>query len=117
MINYDNMFGRISVAPKLVAQIAGTVAENCYGVVGMAARNRADGIVSLLSGENKTKGIKVFVDGNSAVVELHIIVEFGVNIQSICKSIANRVRYNLEGSAGIPVKSVNIRVEGIRVSE
>lgn len=117
MINYDNMFGTITVSSKLIAQISGTVAESCYGVVGMAARNRADGIVSLLYGDNKTKGIRVQIDENRAVVEIHIVVEFGINIQSVCKSIASRVRYTLEGSIGIPVKSVNIRVEGIRVSE
>ena len=116
-MRFDSIFGEITVSPRLIAQIAGTVAESCYGVVGMASRNKADGIVSLLTGENKTKGIKVTVDDNSAIVELHIVVEVGVNIKSICKSIANRVRYTLEGSAGIPVKNVNIRVEGIRVSE
>lgn len=117
MINYDNIFGKITVSPRLIAQVAGTVAESCYGVVGMAAKNKADGIVSLLYGENKTRGIKVAKSDGGAVVELHVVVEFGINIQSVCKSIASRVRYTLESVTGVPVKSVNIRVEGIRVSE
>ena len=116
-IEFKNEQGGISVSSKFISEIAANVAESCYGVVGMAARNKADGIVSLLKGESKGRGIKVTEDNNKAVVELHIIVEFGVNINSICKSIANRVRYTLETVTGIPVRSVNIRVEGIRVSE
>lgn len=112
-----NGIGEINVSPKMVAMLAANVTESCYGVVGMAARSRTDGIVDLLLGENKTKGIKVTTDSNKATVELHIIVQFGLNISSICKSIANRVRYTLETVSGIPVKAVNIRVEGIRVSE
>ena len=116
-IEFKNEFGQISISSRLIAEIAANVAESCYGVVGMAARNTTDGLVSLLKGENKRKGIKVTEKDNKAVVELHIVVEFGININSICKSIANRVRYTLETVAGVPVSCVNIRVEGIRVSE
>ena len=116
-IEFKNEFGCISVSSKLISEIAAKVAENCYGVVGMASRSTTDGLVSLLKGDNKGRGIKVTQKDNKAVVELHIIVEFGININSICKSIANRVRYTLETVAGVPVSSVNIRVEGIRVSE
>ncbi|MBQ7975051.1 MAG: Asp23/Gls24 family envelope stress response protein [Clostridia bacterium] len=116
-IEFKNEYGLISVSSKLIAEIAANVAESCYGVVGMASRRPTDGLVSLLKGDNKGRGIKVTSEDNKAVVELHIVVEFGININSICKSIANRVRYTLESVAGVPVKNVNIRVEGIRVSE
>lgn len=116
-LNYDSIFGKISVSPKLISEISGAVAENCYGVVGMASRSTKDGIVSLLQPDNRSRGVKITVEDNMPVVELHIIVEFGLNIKSICKSIANRVRYTLENVTGITVKCVNIRVEGIRVSE
>ncbi len=116
-IEFKNEQGNISISSKFISEIAANVAESCYGVVGMASRNTADGFVRLLKGDSKGRGIKITSDNNKAVVELHIIVEFGVNINSICKSIANRVRYTLETVAGVPVRSVNIRVEGIRVSE
>ena len=116
-LNYDSIFGKISVSPHLVAEISGAVAESCYGVVGMASRSTKDGIVSLLQPDNRSRGVRVTIEDNMPVVELHIIVEFGLNIKSICKSIAGRVRYTLESVTGVSVKCVNIRVEGIRVSE
>ncbi|MBP3361702.1 MAG: Asp23/Gls24 family envelope stress response protein [Clostridia bacterium] len=114
---FKNTMGNVNVSSKLISDIAAKVTESCYGVVGMAARNKTDGFVNLLRGENKAHGIKVSFNENKAIVELHIVVEFGLNITSTCKSIANRVRYTLETVTGIPVRSVNIRVEGIRVSE
>ena len=116
-MSFTNSLGEVTVSQRLIRDISGKVAENCYGVVGMAARSKKDGIVNLLKNDNKGRGIKVYSDNNRVVVELHIVVEFGINITSICKSIANRVRYTLETVTGIPVKSVNIRVEGIRVSQ
>ncbi len=116
-IEFRNEFGNISISSRLISEIAANVAESCYGVVGMASRSTTDGLVRLLKGDNKGRGIKVTAKDNKAEVELHIVVEFGININSICKSIANRVRYTLETVAGVPVSCVNIRVEGIRVSE
>ena len=46
MINSD--LGEVSIDNNVIASIAGAVATKCYGVVGMAAKNKKDGIVSLL---------------------------------------------------------------------
>ena len=35
----DDALGTVSVANAVIAEIAGTVASKCYGVVGMAARS------------------------------------------------------------------------------
>lgn len=107
--------GEVSISNGVISEIAGAVASRCYGVVGMASRNKKDGIVSLLRPDSITKGININIEDNGVVIEVHIIVEYGVNINTICKSIVNRVRYNVENTAGIKVKRVNVRVEGVRV--
>lgn len=107
--------GEVSVANSVIAEIAGAVASNCYGVVGMASRNKKDGIVNLLRNDSMAKGISINVENNGIVVEIHLIVEYGVNINTICKSIVNRVRYNIEQTVGLKVNRVNVRVEGVRV--
>lgn len=107
--------GEVSVSNSVIAEIAGAVASKCYGVVGMASRNKKDGIVNLLRPDSMAKGISINIEDNGVVVEVHLIVEYGVNINTICKSIVNRVRYNIESNAGIKVKRVNVKVEGVRV--
>ncbi len=114
---FTNSLGEVTVDPKVIAEIAGTVANKCYGVVGMASKNTKDGIVSLLKSDNISKGVHITVGEAGVLVELHIVVQFGININTTCESIVNRVRYTLETMTGIPVKGVNIRVDGVRVSE
>lgn len=117
MLQTRDDLGEVTVNNNVIAEIAGAVATKCYGVVGMASRNKKDGIVNLLRPDSITKGVNVNVDEDSVVVELHIIVEYGININTICKSIVNRVRYNIENTVGLKVKQVNVRVEGVRVDE
>lgn len=114
---FNNSLGQITVDPKIIAEVAGSVACKCYGVAGMASKNAKDGIVSLLRPDSVSRGVNVTVGENGVLVELHIVIQFGLNINSTCESIVNRVRYTLEGKMGLPVKCINIKVDGVRVSE
>ena len=113
----DEALGTVSISNSVIAEIAGAVANNCYGVVGMASRSKKDGIVSLLKPDSMTKGISVDVEEDGIIVEMHIIVEYGININTACKSIVNHVRYTLENTVGLKVNKVNVRVEGVRVDD
>lgn len=115
MINSE--YGNVSVDNNVIAQIAGAVANKCYGVVGMASRSKKDGIVSLLKSDNITKGIKISVADSAILIEMHIVVEYGVNINAICDSIVNNVKYKVESNTGLKVKKVNVLVESVRVQE
>lgn len=117
VLKSDGVLGEVFISNSVVAEIAGAVASKCYGVVGMAARSKKDGIVSLLKNDTMTKGININVENSGVSVELHIIVEYGININTICKSIVNRVRYTIENTLGLKVNNVSVRVEGVRVDE
>lgn len=88
---------------------------DCYGIVGMAAKNVKDGIVQLLKKESLTKGIKLTVNENKISLDFHIIVEYGTNITAIADNIISTVKYKVEEFAGLEVENVNIFVEGVRV--
>ena len=109
--------GEVFIANNVIAEVAGAVASKCYGVVGMATRNKKDGLVSLLRQDAMTKGIGVSSEDSGIIIDIHIIIEYGMNINSVCRSIVNRVRYTIEKSVGLKVNRVNVRVEGIRVDE
>lgn len=110
-------YGDAYVSGNVIAQIAGAVATKCYGVVGMASRSKKDGLVSLLRGDSMTKGIKVDAEDKGIVVEMNIIVEYGTNISTVCKSVVNRTKYTLEQNVGLKVSQIKVKVEGIRVDE
>lgn len=113
----DSELGSVSIDNNVIASIAGAVANKCYGVVGMAAKSKKDGIVSLLKQDNMAKGIKITGENGGIVVEMHIIVEYGVNIKAICDSIVHNVEYKLEKNVGLKVEAVHVTVESVRVQD
>ena len=109
----NNEKGSIEITNDVFTVIAGDAATKCFGVRGMADRNMKDGIVSLLKRENMSKGVKVAFDEGHINIEVHIIVDHGVNITAICDSIINEVRYNVERLTNVAVGNVDVRVDSI----
>jgi len=107
--------GALHISPEVFKAISGYAATHCFGVKGMAARNMQDGLVHLLRRENLSKGVKIHCVDNAVDIELHIVVEHGINIPEVCRSIMNEVKYNVERITGATVCSVNIYIDSIVV--
>ena len=61
------------------------------------------------------KGVKItYPDDSSVSIELHIIVENGVNLMAVCRSIMSEVRYVVSKTTGVEVKSVDVCVDSMR---
>ena len=111
----ENQYGTINIENEVIARIAGLTAIDCYGIVGMAAKNVKDDIFQLLKVESLTKGIKISVQEDRIVIDMHIIVEYGTNITAIAENTISTVKYKVETVCGINVEQVNVFVEGVRV--
>ncbi len=109
----NNEKGSIEITNEVFTVIAGDAATNCFGVRGMAYKNVKDGIVSLLKRENMAKGISVTFEDEKVNIDVHIIVEHGVNIPAICESIINEVKYNVERVTRVNVGRVNVNVASV----
>ena len=108
--------GIITINPEVIVKYAGSVAVECFGVVGMAAVNMKDGLVKLLKRESLTHGIQIEIsDENSLTLNFHVIVAYGVNILSVSDNLMNNVKYKVEEFTGMTVDKINIFVEGVRV--
>ena len=114
-IKTENDNGAIVVSEVVLARIAGVATSTCYGVVGMAYKSKTDTIAALLKWDSITKGIKVNTEDEKINIDLHVIVEYGVNIKAICDSIISSVKYAVESATGFKVGKVSVNVEGIRV--
>lgn len=108
--------GIITVNPDVIAKYAGSVAVECFGIVGMAAVNMKDGLVKLLKRESLTHGIQVEIsEDNILTLNFHVIVSYGVNILSVSDNLMNNVKYKVEEFTGMTVEKINIFIEGVRV--
>ena len=114
MIRLQTEKGEISISDAALSNITGAAATSCFGVKGMAYRSMTDGLVHLLRPEAMSKGVKVtYNDDNTVSIELHIIVENGVNIATVCRSIMGEVKYVVSKNTGVEVRSVNVCVDSI----
>ena len=114
--NMTTELGVITIEPEVVAQYAGTVAVECFGIVGMAAVSMKDGLVKLLKKESLTHGIKVDISkDNKFVIDFHVIVSYGVSISAVCENLVSNVKYKVEEFTSMEVEKINIYVEGVRV--
>lgn len=107
--------GGIHISPNAVATIAYHATLQSYGVVGLAPKNIADGIVHTITRE-PSRGVSVRYDGENIDIDIHIIVEYGTRINSVAESVGHTVRFQVEKALGLRVNSVNIHVAGLRVS-
>ena len=108
--------GIITVNPEVIAKYAGTVAVECFGIVGMAAVNVKDGLVRLLKKDSLTHGIQVTIsEDNRITIDFHVIVSYGVSISAVTDNLISNVKYRVEEFSGMPVDKINIYIEGVRV--
>lgn len=114
MVTITNDKGKISITGEVFANLAGDAATSCFGVKGMVACSKEGGPWQLLRRESMSKGVVAHMNDDGTVsLELHIGVDQGVNISAVCRSIMKEVKYKLDKSTGVPVKSVDVYIDTI----
>lgn len=111
----SNPLGNIFVSYRAIATVAYQSAVQSYGVVGLSAKNFAEGLAQVLV-KDPTMGVEVRFEDRAIQIDLFIIVEYGTRIKSVAASVSDNVRYQVEKVFGLPVSQVNVHVRGLRVS-
>lgn len=108
--------GTVEVSPLAVAAIASEAVLESYGVVGMASKNLRGGLVDLLARNVSHRGVDVHISDDQVVVDLYVIVEYGVRISEVARNIMSVVKFRIEKALDRSVARVNVHVQGLRVS-
>ena len=111
----DTGLGKITIDTDVIATYAGSVAVECFGIVGMAAVSMKDGLVKLLKKDSLKHGINVTIAYNRITLEFHVIVAYGVSISAVSDNLISNVKYKVEEFTGLTIEKINILVEGVRV--
>ena len=116
MIHHSNENGSVNVSTSVYTDIVGTAASNCFGVKGMAARRLTDGVFHLLRKEAVGKGVRVhFNEDQTISIDLHIVVDNGVNLNAVGASIISEVRYVVTKCTGTEVRAVNVYIDSMMI--
>lgn len=111
----DTQYGRVLIDTDVIAIYAGSVAVECFGIVGMAAVNMKDGLVKLLKRDYLNHGINVTLNNNKITLDFHVIVSYGVSISTVSDNLISTVKYRVEEFTGMEIEKINVFVEGVRV--
>ena len=116
MIRQNNENGTVKISTGVYTEIVGTAASNCFGVKGMAARSVKDGVYHLLRKESVGTGVHVgFQEEGTVSIDLHIVVDYGVNLNAVGESIISEVRYVVTSTTGTEVRAVNVYIDSMMI--
>jgi len=108
--------GSIHISPRAIATITYQAARQSYGVVGLAPKNLVNELAQVVV-KDPTLGVEVHYDGECINIDIYIIVEYGTRIKSVADSVSNTVRYQVEKTLGLPVKHIDVHIQGLRISD
>jgi len=114
MIRIQNPLGQVEISQNYFAELVGHAAQSCFGVVGMVASGASQGIRSMTGAALPDKGVLVRAEEGALVIDLHIEVAYGVNLNAVVRSIISEVRYAVEQSTELKVSRVNVYVDAMR---
>ncbi len=112
----ENEVGNITISDEVVSVIAGVATSEISGVASMSG-TIAGGIAEILGKKNMGKGVKVTIDGNNAVIDLHITVIYGTKVPDVAWEIQEKVKKAVETMTGLVVDKVNIYIEGVTIEK
>ena len=116
-IEVKNKYGKIDITNDVIAQIVGEATIECYGIVGMASRHQIrDGLTDILRKENFARGVIVRNIGEETHIDMYVIIGYGTKVSEVVYQVQSNVKYTLQKTVGLNVKSINIFVQGVRVT-
>jgi len=112
--------GEINVTRETIRSIVSLNLADVKGVVGNR-KSIIKEITDMLKGdtnENETeeanRNIKVEIKDNKPLINLYIIIKYGVRIPDIAWDIQSRVKKNLMKKLNIDINEIDIHVQGIQ---
>lgn len=117
MIIVQNHVGKITLTQDYFMALIGNTVTSCFGVVSMNISSPWQTLAAALPFTKKRdfeRGVAVKVGRDKLLIDLHISLMYGVNMNAVVRSIIHKVTYAIEESTGISVEKVNVYVDDIR---
>ncbi len=113
----ENSIGAITISNDVTAAICEVAIKDCYGIVGVATSNLKNSLKTYISGGGKKKGVNITTENDGIIIEMYIVVRYGVNMSAVARSAMNTVKYKVEELTEYKVKKVSVNVVGIQLDE
>lgn len=110
MIKIENHIGSIIISENYLREVVESVVRDCFGVAGICPANPLKAVFS----ENSRNGVVLYTDDkNGVVIELHILVLYGINIKTVVDSLKHKVEFVLGEALGEIKCRVDVFIDNI----
>jgi uncharacterized alkaline shock family protein YloU len=109
--------GTVDIDNEVISTVVGASTTEIFGVVGMTSKSVAkDNMKRILRQDNFSKGVVVTTtEDDHIVVDVYVVVSYGVKISEVAKNVQERVKFNLKNQLGIDAQAVNVYVQNVKV--
>ena len=111
----QNGYGQITITNEAIAEVAALAALECYGIVDLVSRRVSDSVKDLIKKKRASRGIKVSTERGRIIIDLYIIIKYGVSIDAVAESLKKSVKYSVEKFTGMLVDTINVEVVGVKI--
>ncbi len=111
MSEQTESFGRIEVAPEVLATIAYFATIRTEGVNKLSAV--PSDVVRMFRRSTQKDGVLLDLTDNEVKFDIYVIMEPHVNIMETSRQIQTAVTEAIDTMVGVPVSAVNVHVENV----
>lgn len=108
--------GNLNISNDVLSTIANIAALEITGVTAMSS-GLADGIVEKFGKKPLGKGIKVDTKEDETIIDIFLVVNYGVSIPDVAEEVQENVKRSIEAMTGLKVTQVNIHVQGVQLKK
>ena len=115
-VSDDTSLGKVEIAPEVIEVITGIAASEIDGISSMRG-NFATGVVERFGGKSHSKGVKVELTENGILIDLYVVMNFGVSIPKVAEKLQTNIRQTLMNMTALEIAEINVHVVGIQMAQ
>ncbi|MCL2676317.1 MAG: Asp23/Gls24 family envelope stress response protein [Streptococcaceae bacterium] len=117
-VTINTQHGNVDISSDVIATVVGASTTEIFGVVGMTSQNAVkDNFRNILGQDNFSKGVIVSTHDDEIIIDLFVVISYGVKISEVARNIQERVHFNLKNQLGISQAKINVNVQNVKVVE
>ncbi|MBM7598001.1 putative alkaline shock family protein YloU [Virgibacillus halotolerans] len=113
-VSDDTGLGKVEIAPEVIEVITGIAATEVDGLFAMRG-NFATGVVERFGKKAHSKGVKVELTNSGILIDLYVVLNFGVSIPKVAEKLQSNIRQTLKNMTALEIDEINIHVVGIQM--
>jgi len=110
----ESKLGRVTVAPEVLLTIIQKTVLSVDGVARLYS-TFPENIGKLLGIRSVAEGLAVEVEGDTLVVDVHVVAGSQAQMLQLGRAIQDDIRRAIEDIVGLSVKAVNVHIEDVEL--